>query len=48
MDIFSLVGVQITSIIYTPIYPIVNEIKFSLKQTQGTGRTFKWNIVQVA
>ncbi len=38
----------IEPIVFTPIYPIVNEIKFSLNQTAGTGRAFKWNIVQVA
>jgi hypothetical protein len=48
MDIWTFYGASTTAIIYTPIYPIVNEIKFSLTQTQGTGRTFKWNIVQMS
>lgn len=48
IDTFTFVGVQNTPIVYTPIYPVVNEIKFSLTQTTGAGRTYKWNIVQLA
>jgi hypothetical protein len=38
----------IEPIVFTPFFAIVNELKFSLKQTAGTGRTFKWNIIQIA
>lgn len=47
-DIWTLVGAQIVPIIYTPIYPEVNYLEFTLKQTQGTGRTFGYNIVQLS
>lgn len=47
-DIWTLVGAAITPIIYTPIYPELYYMEFTLKQTQGTGRTFKYNIIQLA
>lgn len=47
-DIWTLIGGQIVPIIYTPIYPELYYLEFTLKQTQGTGRTFKYNIVQLS
>ena len=48
MDIWTFVGAQVLPIIYTPPYPELYYLEFTLKQTQGTGRTFKWNILQLA
>ena len=48
IDIWTFVGVQNVPIIYTPPYPELYYLEFTLKQTQGTGRTFKWNILQLA
>lgn len=47
-DIWTLVGIQVVPIIYTPPYPEPYYLEFTVKQTQGTGRTFKYNIVQLA
>lgn len=47
-DIWTLVGGQVVPIIYTPPYAEVNYLEFTLKQTQGTGRTFGYNIVKLA
>ncbi|MDE3017109.1 MAG: hypothetical protein KGI29_09370 [Pseudomonadota bacterium] len=47
-DIWTLVGTQVVPILYTPVYPETNYLEFTLKQTQGTGRTFKYNVVQLA
>jgi hypothetical protein len=47
-DIWTLVGAQVVPILYTPVYPETYYLEFTLKQTQGTGRTFKYNIVQLA
>ena len=47
-DIWTLEGVQVEAIKYTPIYPVVNYLEFTLKQTAGTGRAFKYNIKQLA
>lgn len=48
IDIWTFVGVPIVPIIYTPPYPELYYLEFTLKQTQGTGRAFKWNILQLA
>lgn len=48
IDIWTLVGAQVVPIIYTPPYPELYYLEFTLKQTQGTGRTFKWNILRLA
>ncbi len=48
IDIWTFVGIPVVPIIYTPPYPELYYLEFSLKQTQGTGRTFKYNIVQLA
>ncbi len=48
IDIWTLVGAELVAIIYTPIYPELYYLEFTLKQIQGTGRTFKYNILQLA
>jgi hypothetical protein len=48
IDIWTFVGVQNVPIIYTPPYPELYYLEFSLKQTQGTGRAFKWNTLKLA
>jgi len=48
IDIWTLIGAEAVPIIYTPIYPELYYLEFTLKQTQGTGRTYKYNILQLA
>lgn len=48
IDLWTLTGAQVEQIKYTPIYGVLFDWKITLKQTQGTGRTFDWNYVQFA
>jgi hypothetical protein len=41
------VGMGQTNLYYVPPVPIVDRITFTLEQTDGTGRAFDWQILEV-
>jgi hypothetical protein len=47
-DIWTIRNALIVPNLYSPIYPTLYDLKFSLKQTTGSSRSIDWNIVQLA
>ena len=47
MKVYSLVGVQSQALFQTVPRISPHHIKYTLKQTQGTGRAFPWAVYQV-
>lgn len=47
METINFFGVVTDLIKYSPVYVSLYSIRFTLKQTSGTGRTYKWNVVKL-
>ncbi len=47
LDIFTFAGVQGRPLFCSPIYATPHHLKFTLEQTDGTGRAYPWEVRKI-
>ena len=48
LDIFQFKGVQARPLFRSPLYETPHHLKFTLEQTDGTGRAYPWEVRKIA